>query len=55
MFVGDIVLVDLISSINSYEVFGKVDGNLNVIVSYFVNVVGWEYLCGFFNEGWLKL
>ena len=46
MFAGDTALVDLISSINSYEAFGKADGNSNAIASYFVNVAGREYLRG---------
>ncbi|TMO41406.1 hypothetical protein CWC25_19165 [Pseudoalteromonas sp. S4389] len=54
-FAGDTALADLISSINSYEAFGKADGNSNAIASYFVNVAGREYLRGLFNEGWLKL
>ena len=54
-FAGDTALADLISSINSYEPFGKADGNSNAIASYFVNVAGREYLRGLFNDGWLKL
>lgn len=54
-FAGDTALADLISSINSYEAFGKADGNSNAIASYFVNVAGREYLRGLFNDGWLKL
>lgn len=55
LYAGDTALADLISSINSYEAFGKADGNSNAIASYFVNVAGREYLRGLFNDGWLKL
>ncbi len=52
---GDTPLADLICSVNSYEPFGKADGNSNAIASYFINVAGRNTLQSFFYNDWLKL
>ncbi|WP_404340890.1 hypothetical protein [Pseudoalteromonas mariniglutinosa] len=54
-YAGDTALADLITSINSYGVFGNADGNSNAIASYLVNVAGREYLSSLFGESWLNL
>lgn len=54
IYAGDTPLADLITSINSYEAFGKADGNSNAIASYFINVAGRGYLTALF-EDWLNL
>ncbi|MCF2946796.1 hypothetical protein L0668_01655 [Paraglaciecola aquimarina] len=52
---GDIPLADLITSINSYEAFGKADGNSNAIATYFLNMVGRDEASALFHDKWLKL
>ncbi|MFC3094052.1 hypothetical protein DRW07_11265 [Alteromonas sediminis] len=54
-YVGEFALADLITSVNSYEAFGKADGNSNAIASYFVNLAGRDYLTALFHDEWLKL
>lgn len=44
ILVGNVCLVDLVISVYSYVEVGLVDGNFNVIVIYFVNVVSCDYL-----------
>ncbi|MGO2366254.1 MAG: hypothetical protein ACTH56_06375 [Pseudoalteromonas sp.] len=48
MLTGTMLIAGLVFSINSYEVFGRADGNSNAIVSYFINEVGRKYLTGLF-------
>ncbi len=52
---GEHPLADLITSINSYEVFGKADGNSNAIATYFLNLVGRDQATALFHQDWLKL
>ncbi|GGF76138.1 hypothetical protein GCM10011338_30360 [Alteromonas lipolytica] len=53
--VGDVMMGDLITSINSYAPAGKADGNSNAIATYFANVAGRGYLTGLFHEKWLRM
>ncbi|MEP1445835.1 MAG: hypothetical protein ABJK37_06950 [Paraglaciecola sp.] len=52
---GDVHLADLITSIHSYESFGKADGDSNAIATYFLNVIGRDEATALFHEKWLKL
>lgn len=54
-FAGEVPIADLITSIHSYQAFGKADGNSNAIASYFVNVAGRDYLTALLHDRWLML
>lgn len=54
-YAGDVHLADLITSINSYESFGKADGDSNAIATYFLNVIGRDEATALFHDKWLKL
>lgn len=48
-------LPDLITSINSYEPFGRANGNSNAIATYFLNLVGRDNATALFHQNWLML
>ncbi|KXI30051.1 hypothetical protein [Paraglaciecola hydrolytica] len=52
---GDVPIADLITSIHSYEPFGKADGNSNAIATYFANIAGRDGLTALFHDQWLML
>ncbi|WP_102794928.1 hypothetical protein [Bowmanella denitrificans] len=52
---GAYPVADLITSIHTYEPFGKADGNSNAIASYLVNVSSRDYITSLFQDKWLKL
>lgn len=52
---GKVAVADLITSIHTYEPFGKADGNSNAIATYMVNAAGRDYITGLFQGNWLKL
>ena len=52
---GNTPIADLITSINSYAVFGQADGDSNAIATYFANVVGRDRLTALFHDQWLML
>lgn len=52
---GDTHLADLITSINSYERFGKADGDSNAIATYFLNIIGRDDATALFHHKWLQL
>jgi hypothetical protein len=52
---GNTHLADLITSINSYERFGKADGDSNAIATYFLNVIGRDQATALFHDEWLQL
>jgi hypothetical protein len=52
---GDAPLADLITSINSYEPFGRGDGDSNAIATYLANVSGRDRLTALFHDQWLML
>lgn len=55
LMAGDARVADLITSINSYGISGKADGNSNAIATFFANIAGREFLTDLFHDNWLKL
>lgn len=53
--VGDFVLADLITGINSYEDFGTASGESNAIATFFLNVAGRDFATSLFHDEWLAL
>lgn len=53
--IGEHNIADMITSINSYESFGKADGNSNALATFFANLATRDYLTGLFYDNWLKL
>ncbi|WP_339726188.1 hypothetical protein [uncultured Paraglaciecola sp.] len=52
---GEVHLADLITSVHSYEPFGKANGDSNAIATYFLNLVGRDNMTALFHDKWLKL
>ncbi|MFY8273059.1 hypothetical protein AAEU32_02875 [Pseudoalteromonas sp. SSDWG2] len=52
---GDVPVVDLITSIHSYQAEGAADGNSNAIATYFANLATRGHLSSLFHDTWLKL
>ena len=52
---GEVPIADLITSIHSYQPFGKADGDSNAIATYFANVAGRDRLTALFHDQWLML
>ncbi|GGD53565.1 hypothetical protein GCM10011357_06700 [Lacimicrobium alkaliphilum] len=52
---GYVPVADLITSIHTYQPFGKANGNSNAIATYMVNAAGRDYITGLFQGNWLKL
>ncbi len=53
--VDSIPLVDLFTTINSYEPFGASKDSSNGIATYLLNIVGRDTASDYFQQGWLKL
>jgi hypothetical protein len=53
--IGEHHIADMITSINSYDPFGKADGNSNALATFFANLATRQYLTGLFYDEWLKL
>lgn len=52
---GDALIADMITSINSYEPTGAVSGDSNAIATFFANVAGRDYLTALFHDQWLRV
>ncbi|MDT0595353.1 hypothetical protein [Glaciecola petra] len=53
--IGEHNIADMITSINSYEPFGKADGNSNALATFFANLATRDYLTDLFYDNWLNL
>lgn len=53
--IGEHNIADMITSINSYESFGKADGNSNALATFFANLATRDYLTSLFYDNWLNL
>jgi hypothetical protein len=53
--IGEHHIADMLTSINSYDPFGKADGNSNALATFFANLATRDYLTSLFYDEWLKL
>lgn len=53
--IGNTFIADMITSINSYEVFGTSTDDSNALSTLFANIAGRERLTALFYDDWLKL
>lgn len=53
--IGDTLVSDMITAINSYEINGSAPADSNALATLFANIATRDYLTDLFHQDWLKL